>query len=72
MSWTEQTSRVQVRQCMVYVGLKSDWRPAETKPAPVCEACIDQQRRRGDSSAIESVGAYLTANHACRFCKGAA
>jgi hypothetical protein len=55
---------------MVYVGLRADWRPAETKAAPVCEECIDQQRDRGACSEIVSVGDYLEANQVCRFCKG--
>jgi hypothetical protein len=71
MSWsTEQGSRTQIRQCVVYIGLQSDWRPAEKKTAPVCEECI-AQRGRGPHSEIESVGEYLTADQACRFCNSA-
>jgi len=65
----QQEGRMQIRQCTVYVGLRADWRPAETTAAPVCEACINQQRDRGPSSDILSVGEYLTADHTCRFCK---
>ena len=61
---------MQIRECVVYVGLRADWRPAQTKAAPVCEECIAQQRDRGVCSEILSVGEFVTANQPCRFCRG--